>query len=173
MTQGLIYARDITERKKLDQLKDEFIGLVSHELRTPMTVIIGSLNTVLTEGERLSPAEVRQLLQDASLETESLSYLVDNLLELSRFQAQQLHLYTEPLDMQKLVEATIAKVWRQNPSNTFSIDIPAALPLANADSLRVERILYNLLDNAVKYSPPGKPDKGNRQGGARSHSDRN
>jgi PAS domain S-box-containing protein len=53
---------DITERKRLDQLKDEFIGMVSHELRTPLTVIMGAVHTALSEGERLSPEETRQLL---------------------------------------------------------------------------------------------------------------
>ncbi len=145
---------DITERKKLEQLKDEFIGLVSHELRTPLTVIMGSLNTVLSESEHLTQTEVMQLLQDAALETESLSYLVDNLLELSRFQAQQLHLYAEPIDIHKSVQNTLDKVRRQTSSHKFSVAIPKGLPLVNADPLRVERILYNLLDNAVKYSPP-------------------
>ncbi len=150
---------DITERKKLEQLKDEFIGLVSHELRTPLTVILGSLSTVLSEGEYLPQAEVRQLLQDAALETESLSHLVDNLLDLSRFQAQQLHLYAEPVDIHKSVQNTLEKIRRQTSSHKFSVAIPKGLPLVNADSLRVERILYNLLDNAVKYSPPESPIK--------------
>lgn len=70
---------DITERKKMEQLKDEFIGLVSHELRTPLTVIMGSLNTVLSEGSRLHSSEIEQLLRDAALETETLSHLLGNL----------------------------------------------------------------------------------------------
>ena len=155
LTQALIYARDIAERKRLDQLKDEFIGLVSHELRTPLTVIMGSLNTVLTEGEHLSQAEVQQLLRDASLESESLSHLLGNLLELSRVQAQQLYLYSEPVNIQNLIQETVDKIGRQSSSHQFFIDISKGLPPVNADSIRVERILYNLLDNAVKYSPHG------------------
>lgn len=155
LAQVIIYTRDIAERKKLEQLKDEFISLVSHELRTPLTVIMGSLSTVLTEGEHLSKAEARQLLQDASLESEALSHLLANLLELSRVQAQQLHLYNEPVNIQKLVQDTVDKIRRQSPSHQFLLDVPKELPLINADPLRVERILYNLLENAVKYSPNG------------------
>ena len=128
LAQMIIYTRDIAERKKLEQLKDEFIGLVSHELRTPLTVIMGSLNTVLTEGEHLSQAEVHQLLQDASLESESLSHLLANLLELSRVQAQQLHLYNEPVNIQKLIQDTVDKIRRQSPSHQFLLDIPKELP---------------------------------------------
>ncbi len=80
--------------------------------------------------------------------------MIDNLLELSRYQAQKLHLYTEPIDIHKLVQNTLDKIRRQTSSHRFSIDIPKGLSLVDADSLRVEHILYNLLDNAAKYSPP-------------------
>jgi PAS domain S-box-containing protein len=108
---------DITERRKLEQLKDEFIGLVSHELRTPLTVISGCLSTVLTEWNRLSSGEVQQLLKDALLDSESLSYLIENLLELSRVQAQQLILYLEPIDVKRLVRETLSKIKRQTTAH--------------------------------------------------------
>ena len=146
---------DITERKKLEQLKDEFIGLVSHELRTPLTVIGGCLSTVLAEWERLPSAEVQQLLKDALLETESLSYLIENLLELSRAHAQQLVIYAEPIDIRILVKETLSKIRRQGGAHKFVTSISGGPRLIDADPLRVERILYNLLDNAAKYSPPG------------------
>jgi two-component system sensor histidine kinase KdpD len=146
--------RDITERKKLDQLKDELTGLVSHELRTPLTVIIGAVNTVLTEEDLLSAQEKHQLLNDAAAEAESLSHLLGNLLELSRARAEQLVLHTEPVNIKAIVQNVIGKINKQTPSNRFSLDFPKGLPPAYADSLRLERILYNLLDNAVKYSPP-------------------
>jgi PAS domain S-box-containing protein len=159
VTGSVHVARDITERKKLEQLKDEFIGLVSHELRTPLTVIAGCLSTALTEWDRLPPGEAQQLLRDAVLESESLSHLVENLLELSRFQAQQLTLYAEPTNIQILITETVSKIKRQAPSHRFVTSIPRGLPLIDADPLRIERILYNLLDNAAKYSPPGSQIK--------------
>jgi len=151
----LVVFRDITEHKKLDQLKDEFIGLVSHELRTPLTVIMGSLNTILTEGTRLSSAETRQLLQDATQETEALSHLLGNLLELSRAQAERLFLYAEPVSIPRVVQETVDKVKSLSSAHQFVVDLDRELPLVHADPLRLERILYNLLENAVKYSPHG------------------
>jgi PAS domain S-box-containing protein len=150
---------DITERKRLDQLKDEFIGLVSHELRTPLTVIGGCLSTLLTDWNRLSQSEVQQLLEDALLESESLSHLIENLLELSRAQAQQLSLYSEPTNVKTLVKEALSKIKRQAPSHRFITSIPSEPMLIHADPLRIERILYNLLDNAAKYSPPGSQIK--------------
>lgn len=150
---------DITERKKLDQLKDEFIGLVSHELRTPLTVIHGCLSTALTEWERLQSGEMQQLLQDAMLESESLSHLIENLLELSRIQAQQLALYSESIDVKTLIREILTKIKRQETAHRFVTSIPNKLPLIIGDPLRIGRILYNLLDNAAKYSPQGSQIK--------------
>jgi PAS domain S-box-containing protein len=147
--------RDVTEHKKLDQLKDEFIGLVSHELRSPLTVITGAVNTVLAEGARLSPEETRQLLEDAALEAESLSHLLGNLLELSRVQADRLVLYAEEISVKKVTQDVVDEIRQQSSAHQFIVDIPKKLPPVYADQLRLERILYNLLENAVKYSPQG------------------
>ena len=147
---------DITEQKKLDQLKDDFIGLVSHELRSPMTVIAGAINTAITEADRLTPEETLQLLKDAAAESELLSHLLGNLLELSRDQAHRLVLYAEEINVSKIVNETVDKLRRQSPKHEFVVNIPRRLPPVQADPLRLERILYNLLENAVKYSPEGK-----------------
>jgi len=155
LSQALVYIRDIAERQKLDQLKDEFIGLVSHELRSPLTVIMGAVNTALTEEGRISRNEMRQLLQDASWEAESLSHLLGNLLELSQAQADRLFLSREPVSVKNVVRDTVEKIKRQSSNHRFEIDLPKVLPPVHADELRLERILHNLLENAVKYSPDG------------------
>jgi len=147
--------RDITEREKLDRLKDEFIGLVSHELRSPLTVIIGAISTALSEETRLSREEMHQLLQDAAWEAESLSHLLGNLLELSRAQADRLFLHAEPVRVENAVQDAVEKIGRQSSAHQFVVELPGRLPAVHADQLRLERILYNLLENAVKYSPRG------------------
>ena len=155
LSQALVYVRDIAERKKLEQLKDEFIGLVSHELRSPLTVIMGAVNTALTEGARLSREEVRQLLQDAAWEAEYLSHILGNLLELSRARADRLILSMEPVGVKNVVRNVVDRVRRQSSTHRFELDFPRVIPIVYADQLRLERILFNLLENAVKYSPDG------------------
>jgi PAS domain S-box-containing protein len=157
---------DISGHKRLEQLKDDFIGLVSHELRSPMTVITGAINTALTEAERLSPEETHQLLKDAALEAELLSNILGNLLELSRVQANRLFLHTEAIDVRRVVQDAVEGIKRQSSAHQFMVSLPRKLPPVYADPLRLERILYNLLENAVKYSPQGgkirvsvKPEK--------------
>ena len=131
------------------------MGFVSHELHSPLTVIKGAINTALTEGARLSPEEIHQLLKDAALEAESLSHLLGNLLELSRVQANRLVLYAEEISVKKVIQEAVQEIRRQSSARQFIVDISRKLPVIYADSLRLERILYNLLENAVKYSPQG------------------
>jgi PAS domain S-box-containing protein len=143
--------QDITERKKAELFKDEFIGLVSHELRTPMTVITGSLRTAASDG--ISPADRKILLQNAIEGADSLSAILENLLELSRHQADRLQLHTEAVNIPVIARSVIERLKPRAEDRTFRLDFPDSLPLVQADPMRVERILYNLLENAVKYSP--------------------
>jgi PAS domain S-box-containing protein len=153
--QTVSYFRDMADRRKIDEMKDEFVGLVSHELRSPLTVIIGALHTAISEGPRLSQKETRQLLEDAAFEAEQLSHLVGNLLELSRAQANRLFLHVEPVNLAKAAHKVIESIERQSSKHKFIVDLPRKLPPVSADQLRLERILYNLLENGVKYSPEG------------------
>ncbi len=143
---------DITERKKLDQLKDDFIGMVSHELRTPLTVIIGALDTLYQHGTKLAKSEVSQLLNDAISESEELAHILDNLLELSRSQAHRLKIAYRKVDLVDLTHKVVRKLERDH-DHRFVVGIDD-LPLVEVDALRIERVIFNLLQNAVKYSPP-------------------
>jgi PAS domain S-box-containing protein len=146
-----VFIRDITERKKVEQLKDEFIGLVSHELRTPLTVISGSLRTAMSEG--VSQEDGRELLQNAAEGADSLAVILENMLELSRCQAGRLQLRIEMVSIADAVKNAIEKLKRQGISHQFLMDIPRELPAVEADPVRVERIFFNLMENATKYSP--------------------
>ncbi len=139
--------------KKIDQLKDEFIGLVSHELRTPLTVILGALSTVITEGDRLSTKETKQLVGDAFSEAELLSDILANLLELARAQANRLQINEEPVNIRETIVTTLNRMKQQMVSHPLSIDCDDSLTV-NADRVRLQRVLHNLLDNAIKYSAP-------------------
>jgi PAS domain S-box-containing protein len=147
--------QDVTERKKLDDLKDEFIGLVSHELRTPLTVVMGALNVLLTSEISLSLEERHNLLQDAASETEELSAMLTNLLELCRSEVGRLSIHTEPVNIDTVIKELVEKLRQGRMTHEFKIDLPRRLPRIHADIQRLEHILRNLLDNAVKYSPEG------------------
>lgn len=143
--------KDITELKKIDKMKDEFIGLVSHELRTPLTIITGSLQSAMSAG--ISPEEAHELILNAIEGADSLSVILENMLELSRYQANRLYLNMCPVAIINVAQRTIQKLKGQGAGQRFTLDLPGDLPLAEADPVRAERILYNLLENATKYSP--------------------
>ena len=143
--------QDISERKRAEQMKDEFIGLVSHELRTPMTIITGSLRTAMSE--HITDEDKDTLLQNAIEGADSLSAILENLLELSRYQAGRLQLHTEAVNIPGTARGVIERLKPRAEDRKFLVEFPDDLPPVKADPIRVERILHNLLENAVKYSP--------------------
>jgi PAS domain S-box-containing protein len=148
---GFGTVQDITEQKKAEQMKDEFIGLVSHELRTPLTIIIGSIRSAMSPG--ISTEDTYELLQNAAEGADLLSDILENMLEMSRHQAGRLNLEKQRVSIQSLAARVIGRLKGQNAAQEFVTDFSPDIPPVEADPVRVERILVNLLGNAVKYSP--------------------
>ena len=153
--QVVIYLRDMAERRKIEELKDQFISLVSHELRTPLTVVMGAVNTALAEGRRLPQTEVRRLLLDAVQGSEELSHILENLLELSRAQAGKVRLNLDTVRLDDMLLQVANKARQGSERHTLILKLPRRMPAVLVDRLRVERVLHNLIDNAIKYSSGG------------------
>ncbi|MGI8550390.1 MAG: ATP-binding protein, partial [Dehalococcoidia bacterium] len=147
--------QDIIRLKELDRLKDNFINTISHELRTPTTTIRGGALTLLRRGESLDDSTKRQLLRDMSEEAERLHILVEDLLTLSRAQAG-MQLTTEPVIPHRFVNRMILELGGRVGDHTLTVDVPADLPMVEADLFCLEQVFRNLLENAVKFSPRGQ-----------------
>ncbi|MGI5834984.1 MAG: GAF domain-containing protein [Chloroflexota bacterium] len=147
--------QDISKAKETEQLKDEFISLVSHELRTPLTSIKGAASTLLRHYSTLDEKMREELLRDVDEESDRLYRLVENLLDFSRSEAGVIRLATEPVSLGKLAAKVVQKAKQRAGKLRFNLSIPPELPLAEADPLRIEQVLRNLLDNSIKYSPDG------------------
>jgi len=149
--------RDITHEVQVDRLKSEFVANVSHELRTPMTSIKGYVEIMLmgASGE-LNPQQTH-FLKIVKSNTERLSVLVNDLLDVSRIEAGRLTLNLQPLDMREIAEDVIADLQRrsneENRPMTFTLDIPKGLPFAMGDTERVRQVLGNLVSNGYNYTP--------------------
>ncbi len=139
--------------RKIDAIKDEFIGMVSHELKTPLTVIIGALKVAETPG--VSPGERRRLIHDAATSAESLAAMVENLLELSRYQSNRLKITPKTTGIADVAKNVMLQLQPRSAMHKLYIDIPPDCPPVTSDPFKVERILYNLMENAIKYSPDG------------------
>ena len=146
-----IYIRDITERKKLEQIKDEFIGMVSHELRTPLTIFMGAVQVARSEG--IGEEERKELLQEAATSSDSLSHILENLIELSRYQSDRLTLSKEKIDIGSLIKEVLRSETNHLNEHRLSLNITENLPNVEVDKVRLHQIVRNLLDNAAKYSP--------------------
>ncbi len=138
--------------REVEKLKDEFVGMVSHELKNPLTVIIGALRTAVDK--RIPRKEAWGLIKDAIESADSLAAIIDNLLELSRSQNSRLALNLEDCDVAEIARKVVTKL--EGKSSAHKLIVSAGdLPRVRGDPVRIERILYNLVDNAIKYSPEG------------------
>jgi PAS domain S-box-containing protein len=144
---------DITEHKRAEGIKDEFIGLVSHELRTPMTVLAGTLHVAGLPN--ITPEQRDQMLRDARQSAAQLGQILDNLVELARHQAGRLRLTAEPTDVRQLLRDIVRGEESGLEGFRLSLDLAEDLPSMEVDRVRVRQVIRNLLSNAAKYSPAG------------------
>ena len=148
--------QDITHDKDLDRMKSALLSTVSHELRTPLAAIKGYASTLLAQDVVWDEATQREFIQTISDEADRLAALVSSLLDLSRLEGGALKLQREPLDM-----VALAQKVAQRESRRLGVEIQVhadgSLPLVEADALRMETVLRNLIDNAAKYSPADRP----------------
>ena len=147
---GLIL-QDITVDRELDRMKSSLVSTVSHELRTPLASIKGYVSTLLAEDVEWDRSSQREFLSVISDETDRLSVLVNNLLDLSRIEAGSLRLSLEECPLEEIIQRA-AKGSRLQAENHFEVRIAADLPPVYADPPRLETVLRNLIENAVKYA---------------------
>ncbi len=142
------------ELRELDRLKSDFVSLVSHELRSPLTSIKGGVELVLRFGGSLDPAH-RDALEIIATETARLSRLVEDILNVSRLEAGKLRVSPGLLSLPPFLEGIVRCKAAGAPGHWLQLQVEPGLPLAWADENLVNDVLFNLLDNAVKYSPSG------------------
>src|SRR5207253_144644 len=133
------------------------MGSVSHDLRTPLASIKASISDLADPDLRLSDEDRVTLLRTTEEETDRLTRLVTNLLDMSRIQAGALvpHRSATPLD--ELIGAVTARLAPMLRGHRLTVDVPDGLPLADVDYLLVEQVFSNLLENAARYTPAGTP----------------
>jgi two-component system phosphate regulon sensor histidine kinase PhoR len=154
---GLVMVlHDITELRRLEQVRTEFVANVSHELRTPLTAIHGYLETLLG-GALDEPENARKFLEIVFRHTERLGRLINDLADLSNIELGKSSLRLEPTRLDEVVDSVLAVIRAKAEIGHVGVsaEVPADLPPARADSDRLAQIMINLVDNAVKYTPAG------------------
>lgn len=146
--------RDVTQESAAERMRSALVATVSHELRSPLTAIAGYTDTLLHGGPWDAETQ-RELLEIVARSAGTLARLVDNLLDAAQMDAGILPLQREPVRVERIAQRLIVQRRPLEPDRALVFEADARLPLADADPLRTEQVLTNLLDNAIKYSPAG------------------
>lgn len=149
--------RDISERKRAERIKNEFVSTVSHELRTPLTSISGALGLVVSGGLGELPEQVFKMISIAHKNSQRLTHLINDLLDIEKIAAGKLHFDLQVQPLKPIIEHALES------HRTYAVEKNVALLLegntvnfdARVDNQRLQQVLANLLSNAIKFSPEG------------------
>jgi DNA-binding response OmpR family regulator/signal transduction histidine kinase len=151
-----VVLRDVTEQKRLDERKEEFVQVVSHELRTPLTSISGALDLILQGLVGTVPPKQARYLKIARDSAEKLNVMVDDLLDLSRLAKNKMRMEVELASLDELVRGAVERFQGAAGEKGIDLQIQSPLPALRAvvDGQRMGQVLSNLLTNAVKFTAP-------------------
>ncbi|MGI9086400.1 MAG: ATP-binding protein [Chthoniobacterales bacterium] len=153
---AVLLFRDVTHLRQVEEMRRDFVANVSHELRTPLSIFRGYLETLLDDPKQ-PPGELVRILEVMERHSERLNSLVDDVLTLARLEAPESQLDLVEVSLGDFL-CGILRDWEKRFSAKqlrAQLEVTAEIKLIFADEGRLQEVIYNLLDNAVKYSPPG------------------
>jgi two-component system, OmpR family, sensor histidine kinase KdpD len=150
-------ARQATLRAETEQLRNALLSSVSHDLRTPLAVVTGATSALLGDHAPTDEAKRRTLIMTAHEEAQRLNRLVRNLLDMTRLDAGALKVRKELQPLEEVVGAALNRLDDRLRGRHVGTSIPSDLPLVPFDGILIEQVLINLVENAIKHTPPGSP----------------
>jgi two-component system phosphate regulon sensor histidine kinase PhoR len=150
----IVLFRNLVRQRKLTQLKNDFISNITHELKTPIATVSVAVEAMKSFNALDDPKRTQEYLSISANELQRLSLLVDKVLKLSMFEKQEIELKNEAFDLKQLIEEVVASMRLQFEKYhaIIKLDLPDTPIALTADRLHITSVIYNLLDNALKYS---------------------
>lgn len=148
----LLAIEDITERRAIQQRKDDFLSIASHELKTPLTTVVGYMQLMDKYMPANASEKFRGVVEKTSRHVQRLNQLLSELLDVSRIQTGNIELHREPFDFNRMVSETIDGIRTATPKRKIEFSGMAEIPY-NGDESHLVQVISNLLSNAIKYSP--------------------
>jgi two-component system sensor histidine kinase KdpD len=140
-----------------ERARSSLLSSVSHDLRTPLAVIAGTTSTLLEMGDAADRPMRTALLTEVYEESNRLTRLVENLLSMTRLESGVITVDKQWFPLEDVIGSALARLRREAAGRPVTKHIPPDLPLVPLDGVMIEQVLFNLVDNAVKYSPAGSP----------------
>lgn len=154
---AIVLIHDVTEQRRTDEMRREFVANVSHELRTPLTNIKSYAETIVASGDEL-PGELRTSFMGVIVnETDRMTRIVQDLLTLSKFDYGKMDMNVTLFSFSKAVHnvGRAVSLDAQNHGHTLTVEASEQLPMVNGDRERIEQVVMNIVSNAIKYTPDG------------------
>jgi two-component system phosphate regulon sensor histidine kinase PhoR len=153
---AVLVFHDISQLRRLERVRQDFVANVSHELRTPVSSIKGYAETLL-DGAMENKDTCREFIDIIYQDSNRLADLIDDLLDLSKIESGKMNIVLSPLDIRPVLDRSLRVLEKliKTKRLVVSIDAPAEIPQVLADDKRLAQVFLNLLDNAVKYTPEG------------------
>ncbi len=155
-TQAALSAQEAQVRAEAEQMRSSLLSAVSHDLRTPLATITGAASSLRIQRDQLDDATQTELLESIELEADRLSRLVNNLLEMTRIRSGGVTVRREWHPVEELIGAALIRLERVLGARPVHVEIPDGL-MVSGDDVLLEQVVWNILENASKYTPPGSP----------------
>jgi two-component system, OmpR family, sensor histidine kinase KdpD len=150
-------AQETHLRMQTEQMRSSLLSAVSHDLRTPLASITGAASTLRAQGNRLPLETQQELLESISDEAERMGRLVSNLLDMTRFESGGVELRRDDYPLEEIVGTVLQRMERQLDGRQILTELSENLPMVFVDDVLFGQVLWNLLENAAKYTAPGTP----------------
>jgi two-component system sensor histidine kinase KdpD len=149
--------REQVIQRQREKLQTALLNSISHDLRTPISSVTGSLSALLDDDAGLDDLTRRELLMTAFAESDRLNRLVSNLLDMTRMEAGALRISCKACELRDVLGVTLEHLKEKTGDRNIRIDIPSDFPEVSMDFFFMMKVFFNLIDNAIKYSPADTP----------------